>query len=59
MKDEKERDKGKYTETFTKERDGIIYEMIEVTVIGRNSEILNYSREYNPGIKYPMTWEKI
>jgi hypothetical protein len=59
MKDEKERGKGKYTETFTKEKDSIIYIMVETIVIGRDSEILNYIREYNPGLKYPMTWEKI
>lgn len=59
MKDEQKRKKGKYVEKFIKEKDGIIYTMIETVIIGRDSEILNYSREYNPGLKYPITWEQI
>jgi len=59
MKDEKKREKGKYTEIFQKEKDGVIYTMTEVFVIGKDYEILNYSREYNPGIKYPLTFEEI
>jgi len=59
MKDIKKRIKGKYEEIFTKEKDGIEYKMIEVTSVGRNSEIISYSREYKPGLKYPMTWEQV
>ena len=59
MKDEKGREKGRYIETFTKEKDNLIYTMIETIVIGRDSEILNYQREYNPGLKYPMTWDQV
>jgi len=59
MKDEQKRDKGKYTEIFTKEKDNVTYTMIETTVVGRNYEIMNYQREFNPGIKYPMTWEQV
>ena len=59
MRDEKKRNKGKYTETFTKEKNGITYTMIETTVVGRDYEILNFSREYKPGLKYPIIWENI
>jgi len=59
MKDKDNRDKGKYTETFTKIVDGVTYTKVETTVIGRNSEIMNFQREYNPGIKFPESWETL
>jgi len=59
MKDDKKREKGKYTETYTKTRNGIVYTMIETVIVGRDFEIMNYQREYKPGIKYPQTWEEI
>lgn len=59
MKDTKEREKGKYIETFTKVKDDIIYTKIETTVVGRNFEIMNIQNEYEPGIKYPETWEQV
>jgi len=59
MKDKEKRDKGKYTETFTKIVDGVTYTKVETTVIGRNSEIMNFQREYNPGIKFPNTFEEM
>jgi len=52
MKDEKGREKGKYTETFVKNIEGIQYTKTEMTVIGRDSEILNFSRDYNPPMKF-------
>lgn len=51
------REKGKYTETFTKEVDGVMYTKVETTIVGRNFEIMNFQKEFNPGIKYPKTWE--
>lgn len=51
--------KGKYTETFTKVYKGVTYTMTETTVIGRDSEIMNFQREYSPGIKYPITFEEM
>jgi len=59
MKDEMNRPKGKYTETFTKVYKGVTYTMTETTVIGRDSEIMNFQREYSPGIKYPITFEEM
>jgi hypothetical protein len=59
MKDEYNREKGKYTETFTKVIDDVTYTKVETTVIGRNSEIMNFQREYTPGIKFPNTWESL
>jgi len=57
MKDEQKRDKGKYEEVFTKSYNGVTFTMIETTVVGRDYEIMNYQREFKPGIKFPMTWE--
>ena len=59
MKDEQEREKGKYEEKSTKVKDNVIYTMTETTVVGRDFEIMSYSREYTPGLKYPITWEKL
>ena len=59
MKDEMNRPKGKYTETFTKVHDGVTYTMTETTVIGRDFEIMNFQKEYSPGIKCPMTFEEM
>ena len=52
MKDVSERDKGKYEETYTITIDEVIYTITEVTVVGRNFEILSFTREYNPPLKY-------
>lgn len=59
MKDKLKRGKGKYTETFTKERNSIIYTKIETIIVGREYEVMNIQNEYNPGIKYPETFEDI
>lgn len=49
----------KIIETSTKEKDGVTYTKTETTIVGRDSVILSFVREYNPPIKYPMTWEDI
>ena len=59
MKDPEKRPKGKYQETFTKVKDSIIYTMVETVIIGRDFEIMNFQREYNPGMKYPQSWEQL
>ena len=57
MKDEQKRDKGRYEEVFTKVHNGETFIMIETTVVGRNYEVMNFQREYKPGIKFPMSWD--
>jgi hypothetical protein len=52
MKDFKKRSKGKYKEEFIKNIDGKNYKIIEEYSIGRNYEILNFSRSYSPPIPY-------
>ena len=52
MIDEKKRNKGKYKETFSKIIDGKRVQITEETTIGRNFEILGFSRGYNPPIIY-------
>ena len=59
MKDDKQREKGRYSETFTKVKDNVTYTMIETTIVGRDYEVMNYQREFNPGLKYPMSWEQL
>ena len=55
MKDPEKRPKGKYTEVQTKGK----YTKTEITAVGRDFKIMSFTREYNPGIKFPMTWEDI
>lgn len=50
VKDKETRPKGKYVKTFKKEVDKIIYTVTETTVVGRDFEIMNFQREYNPPI---------
>jgi len=57
MKDEQKRPKGRYEETFTKTVNGETFTMIETTTVGRDFEVMNYQREYKPGIKFPMSWD--
>ena len=45
MKDTKKREKGKYKEDFVKIVNGQPYHMIEETTIGRDFEIISFSRE--------------
>ena len=52
MKDEERREKGKYTIKYSKNIDNKMYEITETTIIGRDFEILNFVREYNPPLIY-------
>ena len=52
MVDEKKRAKGKYKEVYSKIIYGVKVEITEETFVGRNFEIMNFSREYNPPIPY-------
>ena len=54
MKDINMRDKGTYKEEYSTIIYGMKVHVIETTVVGRNSEILNFSREYNPPIPYVL-----
>ena len=58
-KDINKKDKGKYIETFTKEKDNITYIKIETTIVGREFEIMNFQIEYQPGLVYPQSWKDI
>jgi len=55
MIDEKKRKPGKYIEVFTKGK----YTKTEATVVGRDYKVMVFERTYEPGIKYPMTWDDI
>jgi hypothetical protein len=59
MKDTQERPKGRYEEVFEKIVNGEKFIMTETTIVGRDFEIMNFQREYKPGIKFPMTWEEM
>ena len=52
MMDEFKREKGKYVSTDEKIINSILYKITETIVIGRDYEILNFSREYSPPLKY-------
>jgi len=52
MKDTKERKQGKYTDEYSKIVNGVKVQIKEDTVIGRDYEILSFSREYNPAVPY-------
>ena len=52
MKDTEKREKGKYTTTYEMVQDDVTYTVTETTVVGRDFEIMNFQREYNPPIPY-------
>ena len=52
MKDTEKREKGKYTITYEIIQDDVTYNVIEVTTVGRDFEIMNFQREYQPPIPY-------
>jgi hypothetical protein len=54
LKDENKREKGTYKEEFYKIQNEVKYIKTEITVVGRNYEILNYNVTYNP----PMIFGK-
>jgi len=54
MKDIEERSAGKYSEDRIEVIDNIKTEITETTIVGRNFEILNFVREYNPPIKFKI-----
>jgi len=56
MKDIEKREKGKYKKTFKKIIDSKEYTITEEYTIGRDFEIIGYSREFNPAITYPFNW---
>ena len=54
MKDTEKRAKGKYKEVYSKIIDGVKVEITEETFIGRDYEVMNFAREYNPPVPYKM-----
>ena len=52
MKDEKNREQGKYTEKYFKMYNGVNTEITEETKVGRDFEILSFARTYNPPVPY-------
>jgi len=52
MKDEQKRKKGKYKEEYSKIIYGVKVHIIEELKIGRDYEILGFSRTYDPPIPY-------
>ena len=55
MQDEQKRESGKYVEEFSKVIYGVKVQIKETTVIGRDFEIMNFTREYEPAIPYIAT----
>ena len=52
MKDTQKREPGKYKEEYSMIFYGKKIHVIEEYTIGRNFEVLSFSREYNPPIPY-------
>ena len=52
MKDVKNRVKGKYTEEYSMIVYGVKVQIKEETVVGRDFEVMSFSREYNPPVPY-------
>jgi len=52
MKDKEKRKKGKYINEKEIIKNNKIYIMKETIIVGRNYEILNIVREYNPPLPY-------
>lgn len=52
MKDEQKRIKGTYTEVYSKIIYGVKVEITEETKVGRDFEIIGFSRGYNPAIPF-------
>ena len=55
MIDEKQRPKGKYTDEYSEIIYGVKVHIKETTVVGRNFEVMNFAREYDPAIPYVAT----
>ena len=52
MKDSEKRDKGKYKDSFSKIINGTKVQITEETKVGRDFEILGFSRSYNPPVPH-------
>ena len=52
MKDEQKREKGKYIEEYSKIMNGVKVQVKEETQVGRDYEILGFSRAYDPAIPF-------
>jgi len=50
MKDTKERKQGKYSEEYSKIVNGVKVQIKEETIVGRDFEIMSFSRDYNPAV---------
>ena len=54
MKDKEKRTPGKYKEEYSKIIQGKKVHITEETVVGRDFEILSFSREYDPPLPYEV-----
>jgi len=52
MIDSEKRSPGKYIKKYSINKNGISYKIKELITIGRNYEVLNYVKEYNPPIPF-------
>ena len=52
MIDKEKRVPGTYTEIKNKNINNVIYKITETVKVGKNFEILNFVREYNPPLAY-------
>ena len=52
MKDTEQRPKGNYTEVYSKIINGVKVEITEETKVGRDFEIIGFSRSYNPAVPF-------
>ncbi len=52
MKDEQEREQGRHIEVYEKVMNGVNQTITETTIVGKNFEVINFTREYNPGYVY-------